>query len=67
MGDKLVGQLQDGQQVCWPAQRSRVTGLSATYAIFFLHFGHTETHSWPTSFLPWSELGDKFVAHLMPN
>jgi hypothetical protein len=55
---------QDGRQVCRPAQRSRVTGVSATYAIFF---GHTEIHSWPTSLLPWSELGDKLVAYLMPN
>jgi hypothetical protein len=57
MGNKLVSQLQDGRQVCQPAQRSRVTGLSAAYAIFFLHFGHTEIHSWPTraqSFSPFS-------------
>jgi hypothetical protein len=41
-----------------------VTGLSATYAIFFLHFGHTEIHIWATSLSPWSELGDKLVAQL---
>jgi hypothetical protein len=57
MGDKFVGQL----------KKAGVTGLAATYASFFLHFGHTEVHSWPTSLLPWSELGDKFVAHLVPN
>jgi hypothetical protein len=67
MGDKLVGQLQDGRQVCRPAQRSRVNGLPATYAIFFLHFGHTEIHSLPTILSPWSELGDKLVAHLVLN
>jgi hypothetical protein len=44
-----------------------VNGLPATYAIFFLHFGHTEIHSWATSLLPWSELGYKLVAHLVLN
>jgi hypothetical protein len=42
-----------------------VTGLSATYAIFFLHFGHTEIHSWATSLSPRSELGNKLVGLVM--
>jgi hypothetical protein len=41
-----------------------VTGLSDTYAIFFLHFGQTEIHIWATSLSPWSELGNKLVAQL---
>jgi hypothetical protein len=35
--------------------------LKTSYAIIFLHFGHTEIHSWATSLSPWSELGDKLV------
>jgi hypothetical protein len=34
------------------------------YFIFFLHFGHTEIHSWAIGLSPWSELGDKLVGQV---
>jgi hypothetical protein len=52
------------KQKCFSKQKKIV---KKSYAIFFLHFGHTEIHTRPTNSSPISELADKFVAHLMSN
>jgi hypothetical protein len=46
-----------------PVERKFVLFLKnkLCYFIFFLHFGHTEIHSWALGLSPWSELSDKFV------